>query len=88
MPRKRTPPAGILHHASDWIILADLNKTHCFPVHIAFNQLRPNITIFSNSLRKVILIEITCSCEENMKSWQGTKINKYLDFKTIIESKE
>ena len=88
MPRKRTPPAGILHHACDWIILADLNKTHCFPVHIAFNQLRPNITIFSNSLRKVILIEITCPGEENMKSWQGTKINKYLDFKTIIESKE
>ena len=29
------------------------------PVHIAFTQLRPEISIFSNSLRKVILIELT-----------------------------
>ena len=87
VPRKRTPPVGILHHASDWILLADLNKTYCFPVHIAFTQLRPDITIFSNSLRKVILIELTCPCEENMESWHGTKINKYSALKTIIESK-
>ena len=44
--RKRTPPVGILHHASQWILLADLNKNCCFLVHIAFTQLRPGITIF------------------------------------------
>ena len=87
MPPKRTPPVGILHHASDWILLADLNKTYCFSVHIAFTQLRPDITILSNSLRKVILIELTCPCEENMESSYGTKINKYSALKTIIESK-
>ena len=87
VPRKRTPPVGILHHASDWILLADLNKAYCFPVHIAFTQLRPDITIFSNSLRKVIPIELTCPCEENMESWHGTKISKYSALKTIIESK-
>ena len=84
---KRTLPVGILHHASDWILLLDLNKTYCFPVHIAFTQLKPDITIFSNSLRKVILIELTCPCEENMESWRGTKINKYSALKAIIESK-
>ena len=57
VPRKRTPPVGILHHASDWILLADLNKIYCFPAHIAFTQLRSDITIFSNSLRKVVLVE-------------------------------
>ena len=86
LPRKRTTPVVILHHASDWILLADLNKTYCFPVHIAFTQLRPDITIFSNSLRKVILIELTCPCE-NMESWHCTKINKSSALKTIIESK-
>ena len=85
MPSKRTPPVVILHHASDWILLADLNKTYCFPVHIAFTQLRPDITIFS--LRKVIFIDLTCPCEKNMESWHGTKINKCLALKTIIESK-
>ena len=78
VPRKRTPPVVILHHECDWILLVDLNKTYCFPVHIA---------IFSNSLKKVILIELTCPCEENMESWHGTKINKYSALKTIIESK-
>ena len=83
---KRTPPVGILHHASDWVLLADLNSNYCFPVHIAFTQLRPDITIFANSLRKVILIELTCPCEENMESWHSIKINKYLALKTIIGS--
>ena len=83
----RTPPVGILHHASDRILLADLNKNYCFPVHIALTQVRPDFTIFSNSLRKVILIELTCPCEENMESWHGTKINKYLALKAIIASK-
>ena len=86
MLRKRSPPVGILHHASDWVLIADLNSNYCFPVHIAFTQLRPDITIFSNNLRKVILIELTCPCEENMESWHSTKINMYLALKTIIES--
>ena len=77
----------ILHHASDWVLLADLNSNYCFPVHIAFTQLRPDITIFSNSLRKVILTELTCPCEDNIESWHGTKINKYLALKAITESK-
>ena len=68
VPLKRTPPFGILHHASDWILLADLNKNYCFPVHIAFTQLIPDITIFSNSLRQFILIELTYPGEENMES--------------------
>ena len=68
VPRKRTLPVGILHLASDWVLLAGLNSNYCFPVHIAFTQLRPDITIFSSSLRKVILIELTCPCEENMES--------------------
>ena len=83
---KRSPPVGILHHASDWVLIADLNSNYCFPVHIAFTQLRPDITIFSNNLRKVILIELTCPCEENMESWHSTKISKYLALKTVIES--
>ena len=42
-------------------------------------QLRPDITIVSNILRKVIFIELTCPCKENMESWLSTKINKYLE---------
>ena len=83
---KRTPPNGIFHHVSDWVFLANLDSNYCFPIYIAFTQLRPFITIFSNVLRKAILIELTCPCEENMESWYSTKINKYLALKTTIES--
>ena len=86
VPCKRSTPVGILHHASGWVFIADLNSNYCFPVQIAFTQLRPDITIFSNNLRTVILIELTCPCEENMESWHSTKINNYLALKTIIGS--
>ena len=60
VPRIRTHQVGILNHASS-VLLADCNSNYCFLVHIALTQLRPdNITIFSNSLRKVILIELKC----------------------------
>ena len=88
MLHKRTPPVGILHQASDWVVLADLDSNYCFPIHIVFTQLRPDITIFSNALRKVILIELTCPCDGNMESWHSAKINKYLALKTTIESNE
>ena len=87
VPRKRTPPVGILHHASDWVLLADLDRNYYFPSHIALTQLRACITIFSKVLRKVILIVINMPpSEENMESWHSTKINKYLALKTTIES--
>ena len=84
MLSRRIPPVG--HHESDWVLLADLNSNYCFQVHIAFTQLRPDITIFSNNLRKVILIELTCPCKENMESWHSTKISKYLPLKIIVDS--
>ena len=87
MSRKKTSPVGILHQASDWVLLVDLDGNYCFPIHIAFTQLRPDITIFSNALKKVIIIELTCLCEENMESWHSTKINNYLALKITIESK-
>ena len=86
VPCQRSSPVGILYLALDWILIADLNSNYFFPAHISFTQLRLDITIFSNNLRKVILIELTCPCVENMESWHSTKIKKYLGLKTIIES--
>ena len=84
VPPKRTPSVGILNHASDCVLLADRNSNICFPFHIVFTQLRPDVTIFSYNLRKVILMELTSPCKENMESGHSTKISKYLALKTII----
>ena len=74
IPPKRIPLVCLLYHASDSVLLADFNSNYFFPVHTAIPQLRPDVIIFSNSLRKVILIELTCSCEENIESGYGAKI--------------
>ena len=83
---KSSSPCGILHQASDWILLGDLDGTFSFPPHIAFTELRPDITIFFNKLKRVILKELTCPCEENMEAWYSTKINKYMQLKSVIET--
>ena len=67
-------------------MLGDLDDTFSFPPHIAFTELRPDITIFSNKLKRVILIELTCPCEENVEAWHNAKVNKYLPLKSVIEN--
>ena len=52
---KNSSPNGILHQASDWVLLGDLDGNFSFPPHIAFIGLRQDITIFSNKLKRVIL---------------------------------
>ena len=68
---------GLLHLANDWVILVDTNKNLVFPGHIVLTNLRPDIVIFSNSTKKVILVELTCPCEENLLSQHEFKLNKY-----------
>ena len=68
---KNSSPSGILHQASDWVLLEDLDGTFSFPPHIAFTELRPDITIFSNKLKRVTLIELTRPCEENIEAFSG-----------------
>ena len=76
---KTSSSSGLLHQASDWVLLVgELDGTFSFPPHIAFTELRSDITIFSNKLKRVILIELTCPCEENMEAWHNVKVDKYL----------
>ena len=78
---KNSSPSGILHQASDWVLLGDLDGTFSFPPPTAFSELRPDIIIFSKKLKRVILIELTCPCKENMEAWHNAKVNKYLSTK-------
>lgn len=74
IPCKRTPPVG------DLVLLACLRSNYCSPLHIVFAQLKPDITLFSNSLIKVIFIELTCPSEEFSHS---TKIMNHIVLRTI-----
>ena len=84
IPKKsRTKVSGILHEATDWVLLNDLDKL-VIPSFIA--ALRPNILIFSPSTRKVVLIELTCPCEENMEEWHKTKFYNYEPLAELMKS--
>ena len=68
------------------LLIGDLHGTFSFPPQIAFTKLRPDITIFSNKLTGVILIGLTCPCEENKEAWDNAKVNKYMPLKSVIEN--
>ena len=67
-------------------MLGDLDDTFSFLPHIAFTELRPDITIFANKLKRVILIELTCPCKENVEARNNAKLNKYMPLKIVIEN--
>ena len=74
----RKPDLGILHKAKDFVLDVDLDKQLRFPEHIARDVLkRPDMVLYSNSLHLVILIELTCPCEERFHEANLGKINKY-----------
>ena len=54
--QKKTPHVGTLHHSVDLILKADWDKKYNFPLQIAYTELWPDITIYSYSVKKVILI--------------------------------
>ena len=83
---KSSSPSGILHQASDWVLLKNLDCTFCFPPQIAFTELWPEKSIFCNKLKSDPLIDLTCPYEENMETWYNAKINKYMPLKTVIEN--
>ena len=67
----------ILHLSNVWKMVADLTESYMFPGHIAVSALHPDIVIYSNTSKRVIIVELTCPCEENMESWHSTKLLKY-----------
>ncbi|XP_057305302.1 uncharacterized protein LOC130642232 [Hydractinia symbiolongicarpus] len=84
-PGKKSKLTGLLHLACDWMILSDLKDGFVFPGHIALASLRPDLVIYSNKRRYVIVIELTCPCEENMETWHSTKMSKYNPLENIIK---
>ena len=84
--RKPKPEAGILLLANDWTLLIDIGNSLVFPVFIAITTSRPDVVIFSKSLKTVILIELTSPCEENFQDRHSDKVIKYSSLCNKIRS--
>jgi len=70
-------PSGLLRKANDWVVRADLSDNYSFPFFIAPTSLRPDVIIFSKKSKRVIIIELTCPCEENFEDRHSQKLSKY-----------
>ena len=77
---------SVFDGANDWVLQCDLrNKQQPFPPHILVTTDRPDIVVFSNSTKRVIIIELTCPVEENLEKWREEKRNKYSRLAEAIE---
>ncbi len=65
--------AGILTSARDWQFLVDLEKQLKFPSHIVVTTLRTDIILVSESIKQVVLLELTVPWEEAFER----KLSKY-----------
>ena len=79
IPKRQSDPLGLLGDCNDWLLLADIDRQLKFPSHICDTNLRPDIVLYSNSRRILIIIELTCPCEQNMVSANVFKTTKYSD---------
>ena len=68
---------GILGQGSNWILLVDLDRQLKFPSHIFSTTLRPDFVIYCETSKLLIIIELTCPCEENISHWNILKTAKY-----------
>ena len=67
----------LLDRASDWVLLVDDKQQLVFPAHISSTKLRPDIILYSNSKRLLIIIELTCPCEEHIYERHLEKSDRY-----------
>ena len=77
---KARPPRRKLFHdfeeARDWKICADLGEDYDFTKY-AVSAKRPDMLIASKSLKKLLMVELTVPCEENIATWHVEKIARY-----------
>ena len=68
---------GIMTTDNDWLMREDLSMQLNFPQHIAISNLRPNIVLWSQPKRTVLLMELTVLHEDQINKAQERKRLKY-----------
>lgn len=76
--KKKKDKTGILDTATDWVVQVDLRKkqTH-FPPHIITTTDRPDLVLYSDRAKVVVMIELTSPIEDNLEKWRVLKSTKY-----------
>ena len=88
-PKLSAKPKTFSHHllsvANDWKVMVDSHHEKLvFPPEIFSTNLRPDILIWSPSAKKVLIVELTVGCEENIEAAYVRKTNRYTELMTSI----
>ena len=67
MLSRKCDKLGILHEPKYWVMDVDIHKQLRFPEPVCISPQRPDIVIYSLTLRIVILIEVIFPVEENIE---------------------
>lgn len=83
----RTLRSGALDDVKDWQALVDFDRKRIvFPPHICATNERPDIVVWSDQSKRVILIELTCPAEENINAASARKKSRYAALEDLIKS--
>ena len=85
-PTQQKTRRCMLSSAPDWQLEVDLVNRLTFPAHISKTSLRPDIVLYSNRTKQVILFELSVPWEENMEVAHERKAGKYHEL--VQECKE
>ena len=86
--KSKTNITGLLDMANDWIIQVDTRQHQVpFPPHILTTTERPDIVMYSNTLKIVIIFELTAPAEENLEYWRKKKRTKYMKLAENIRNR-
>ena len=77
--KKPQEARSLMSSAPDWQLRVDLGKQLKFPFHVTSSRLRPDIVLFSDSTKQVVLLELTVPWEEHMEEAFERKLGKYQD---------
>ena len=84
-PAQLASRKSLLSGSTDWRLLVDFtDRDIVFPPEIIATSERPDIVIWSVTLKKVIVIELTCPAEEGIEAAREHKHARYKQLKQIL----
>jgi hypothetical protein len=77
-PTKSNTVENILFNARDWQVTFDYDHIpSIFPTHICATDQRPDMVLWSESTRQIIIVELTIPAEEGMADAHNRKLSRY-----------
>lgn len=75
--RMGVPSRAGVTPSGDWQVITDLGRQMTVPQCLAMTRLRPDMIIFSETVKEAIMMELTVPWEENIAWAHERKLNRY-----------